>query len=394
MTGQKARVSIVRGTDIESSIRRALNLLGGIKTLIHPGRKVMLKPNFAVPVAAETGIITDPQVVEIIIKICLEAKPAELVVAESAVVGFDTDQVFSKLDLKERFEPLGANLVNLDKDEIVHIRVANGSVLKNISIFRTAYDSDVIISIPAMKTHILTSVTLGLKNMKGVLPDAMKKRMHRIGVKKSLHRFELDHAIADLNSVIKPALTIIDGFIANEGYKPGTPGIGGTPLKFDTTVAGTDPVAVDTVGAYLMGFDPAEIRHIAYAGKKNVGISDMNRIQILGEPPERVRRKFQQPSREDKIFDFKDISVVSGKGCSGCREAFFIGLSSMSEDELARIGNATVVLGSDVELSDKEKKNRLILVGNCTAKSILKGQHIEGCPPPGFHVKNCLLKAC
>ena len=393
MNRPKSIVSIVKGTDIESSIRSVLALIGGIKTVIHPRQTVIIKPNFAVNVPAETGIITDPNVVDVLIKICMEANPAKLMVAESTVVGFDTAHIFKSLGLMGRFEKLGATLINLDEDEIVEVPVPHGTVLKKLKVYKTAYESDVIISVPSMKTHILTGVTLGLKNMKGIIPDAMKKQMHRIGVKKKLYDFELDHAIADLNSVIKPNLTIIDGFITNEGYKPGTPGIGGSPLAFNTTVAGLDPVAVDTVGAYLMGFDPGEVNHISYAGERHVGIADMNRIEIVGENPEKVKHPFQRPSIEGKVFNFKDVSVVSGKGCSGCREACFIGLSAMTETELEKLGQTTVVMGSDVELSELEKEKRLFLVGNCTFKSELNGAKIEGCPPPGVHVKKCLLDA-
>jgi uncharacterized protein (DUF362 family) len=390
---QKSRVSVVKGFDIESSIRSAIKLVGGIKKIVRSGQTVLIKPNFGVNVPADTGVITDPDVVDVLVRICSEANPANLMVAESTVVGFDTDKIFTELGLKGRFEKLGATLVNLDQDEIVDVSVSNGTVLKKLKIFKTAYESDVIISVPTMKTHILTGVTLGLKNMKGVLPDAMKKLMHRIGVKQKIHEFELDHAIADLNSVIKPTFTIIDGFIANEGYKPGTPGIGGTALVFNTTVAGFDPVAADTIGAYLMGFETGEIRHIAYAGEKNIGISDMKRIEVVGENVDEVKRMFQRPSIEGRVFDFKDISVVAGKGCSGCREACFIGLSAMSEAELEKIGEATVVMGADIDLSELKKDKRLFLVGNCTPKSGHKGQRIEGCPPPGVHVKKCLLDA-
>jgi uncharacterized protein (DUF362 family) len=391
MEKHKPRVSVVTGTDIEATIRNAVELVGGIAQVVRPGQTVMIKPNFGVPVPPETGVITDPEAVEAVIKICKEAGPGKILVAESTVVGFDTADVFIKLGLEKRFQRAGARLVDLDQDDIVEIPVPDGTVLKKIKIFKTAFESDVIISVPTMKTHILTQVTLGLKNMKGILPDSMKKRMHRIGAKKKVRDFELDHAIADLNSVIPPTFTIIDGFTANEGYKPGAPGIGGTPFRFNTTVAGHDPVAVDTVGAYLMGYEPNEVRHIRYTGAKGVGIADMDRIDIRGENPERIRRPFQRPSLDGLLFDFKDISVIGGKGCSGCREACYIALSGMTESQLEKIGKSTVMFGADVDLTEIEKDTRLYLVGNCTFDNPVDGERIEGCPPPGIHVRQCLL---
>jgi len=388
--GSKSEVSVVRGSDIERSVRKALDLIGGIQRIVKPGARVLIKPNFGVNVSAGTGVITDPGVVEVMVKICKEANPGRLMVGESTVVGFNTAHVFEALALDGRFERLGAELINLDEDEIVERSVPNGIVLKKVRMYRTAYESDVIISVPTMKTHILTGVSLGLKNMKGILPDEMKKIMHRIGVKKRVQEYELEHAIADLNSVKPPAMTLIDGFIANEGYEPGTPGIGGTPVKFDTVVTGFDPVAVDAVGAYLMGFDPLDVRHIVNAQNREIGLAHMDRIEVLGGRIEDLRREFKRPSTNGIVFDFKEIMIRAGKGCSGCREAALIGLSGMKESELETIGRAVMVIGSNVDLAEEIEGKRIFLVGNCTLKSGLKGERIEGCPPPGIYVKNCL----
>ncbi len=387
----KRQVSVVRAEGPVPAVKEALDRIGGIEGIIRPGDHVLIKPNFGVAVSYKTGIITDPGVIEALIPICMAANPGRLMVGESTVVGFDTDQVFRELGLVGRFERLGATLVNLDQDEIIDIPVPDGIVLKKIKMFRTAYECDVIISVPTMKTHILTGVTLGLKNMKGTLPDKMKKLMHRIGVKEKVREYELEHAIAELNSVRSPDLTIIDGLIANEGYEPGTPGIGGVPVAFNTLLAGTDPVAVDATGAYLMGFEPGEVRHIAYAADRNVGTADLTRIEVIGGDLDLLRRPFKRPSLEGVAFDFKDVSLMVGQGCSGCREATLIGLSGMSESELEGIGEAVVVVGSDVELPEAHRGKRIFLVGNCTLKSPLKGERIDGCPPPGIHVKQCLL---
>lgn len=387
----KSTVSVVKGTDVSWSVRKAIDLIGGIRSVIQPGQSVLIKPNFAVVAPPETGIVTDPATVDAIIKICQEASPAKVIVAESGIVGFDTAEVFKGLGLEGRFEKLGAELVNLDRDETIKVDVPNGTVLKTARIFKTVFESDVVISVPSMKTHILTAVTLGLKNMKGTIPDSMKKRMHRIGAKQKVRDFELDHAIADLNTVMPPTLTIIDGMIANEGYKPGTPGIGGTSVQFNTVVTGRDPVAVDALGAYLMGYDTGEVRHIAYAAERGVGVCDIDRIDVRGEDPDQVRREFARPSLDGLVFDFKNISFLAGDGCSGCRESCYIALSGMDESQLEKMGKSVVVVGADVNLTEIDGDSRLFLVGNCTVSNETNGEHIEGCPPPGIHVRKCLL---
>lgn len=390
LTGSGSKVSVVEGSAIESSVRTALDLIGGVEKIVRPGDTVLIKPNFGVSISSKTGVITDPMVVEILVALIKEAGPGRLMVGESTVVGFNTAQVFKELGLEGRFEKLGAELVDLDQDEVVEVSVPNGFVLKKIKLFKKAYESDRIISVPTMKTHIFTGVSLGLKNMKGILPDAMKKVMHRIGAKERVEEYELEYAIADLNSVKPPSMTLIDGFIANEGYKPGTPGIGGTPVEFNTVVAGFDPVAVDAVGSYLMGFDPMEIRHIVFAQNRRIGLAKMDQIEVVGARPGELRRAFKRPSLDGILFDFKEIAIIAGKGCSGCREATILGLSGMSESELETIGKAVMVVGSDVELPKNTEGRRIFLVGNCTLKSGLKGERIEGCPPPGLYVKMCL----
>jgi uncharacterized protein (DUF362 family) len=389
----KAKVVIVKDDDMDRALSRALELLGGIRQLIRPGDRVLIKPNFGVSVPPETGMITDPRTIEILIALCQDARPGRLLVGECGVVGMDTARIFSELGLMGRFEPLGAQLINLEQDETVEIPVPGGNVLKKVTLFKTAYESDVIISVPTMKSHILTGVTLGLKNMKGVLPDRMKKLMHRIGVKKNVEEFELERAIVDLNSVLAPSMTIIDGFMANEGYEPGTSGgIGGTPLQFETVVAGFDPVAVDAVGAYLMGFNQGEIRHIAYAAERGLGEADLSRIEILGSKAEEVRHPFKRPSLDGYLFDFKEVSLIAGQGCSGCRESALVALAGMSKTELEKMGSAAIVVGAHVKLTEKEGGRRLFFVGNCTGRCDLAGVRIEGCPPPGNYLRSCLLE--
>ena len=94
-----------------------------------------------------------------------------------------------------------------------------------------------------------------MKNMFGLLPDKMKFKFHAQGISK---------VVVDINTVIKPALTVIDGFVAMEGHGP----TGGTPVKMDLIIAGKDVVATDATTARVMGFDPHEISHSEQPPKK------------------------------------------------------------------------------------------------------------------------------
>jgi uncharacterized protein (DUF362 family) len=136
-----------------------------------------------------------------------------------------------------------------------------------------------VISAAKMKTHMATKVTLGMKNMFGLLPDKFKGKFHMNGISK---------VVVDINTVIKPALTVIDGFVAMEGRGP----TDGTPVKMDLIIAGKDVVATDATAARVMGFDPHEISHIRTAAQK--GLGNIDNIEIVGSKLEDVKRVFKR----------------------------------------------------------------------------------------------------
>ena len=118
---------------------------------------------------------------------------------------------------------------------------------------------------------------MGMKNMFGLLPDKFKSKYHLIGINK---------VIAEINTVLKPTLTVIDGFVAMEGSGP----VGGTPVQMDLIIAGSDPVATDATACRIMGFDPHEIKHVYKAYEK--GLGNIDDIQVVGERLENVSRPF------------------------------------------------------------------------------------------------------
>jgi uncharacterized protein (DUF362 family) len=136
-----------------------------------------------------------------------------------------------------------------------------------------------IISAAKLKTHTATKVTLGMKNMFGLMPDKFKAKYHARGI---------ISVIVDINSVIKPAFTVIDGFVAMEGRGP----TDGTPVKMNLIIAGKDVVATDASAARAMGFDPKEISHIRRAGEK--GLGNIDEIEILGSKIEDVMKVFKR----------------------------------------------------------------------------------------------------
>lgn len=142
---------------------------------------------------------------------------------------------------------------------------------------KTALES-IIVSVPKLKLHRIATVTLGLKNIMGALAS-----------KGVMHNGHLNENIADLASILKPSLTVIDGIIAGEGHETS-----GNPVEMNLVVAGTDPVAVDAVGAAIMGVQPTEVKHLVLAEKKGLGTCRIKDIEVIGESIEKVKRKFRR----------------------------------------------------------------------------------------------------
>jgi uncharacterized protein (DUF362 family) len=149
--------------------------------------------------------------------------------------------------------------------------------LKSVKIAKTTLKST-IISVPKLKLHGGARVTLGLKNMMGVMTP-----------KGSMHDGRLSKNIADLSSIVKPSLTVIDGIIAGEGHETS-----GNPVKMDLVIAGMDPVAVDAVGASVMGVSPETVKHLRYAEEKGLGTLDLDQIEVVGESIEAVKKRFRR----------------------------------------------------------------------------------------------------
>lgn len=273
----KSRVAIVKGERGHEPVFRALDLID-YKSAIGGCEKVLIKVNFITVETWDTGATTDPIVVEAIIK-KLKDLPVQIYVVESDATMTSADKAFEVTGMKEMSERNGVQCLNLRhiKDR-VKIEIPNCETLKSISVPRIVTES-AIISAAKLKTHMSTKVTLGMKNMFGLLPDKFKGKYHAKGINKVL---------VDINTVLKPALTVIDGFIAMEGRGPS----GGTPVKMDLIIAGKDVVATDATAARVMGFEPMEISHIRRAHEK--GLGNIDDIEVLGSKLEDVARVFKR----------------------------------------------------------------------------------------------------
>jgi uncharacterized protein (DUF362 family) len=241
-------------------------------------KKVLIKVNFITTMTWDTGATTDPIVVEALIQ-RLKKLTVEIFVVESDATMTNADNAFEVTGMKEMCKQYGVECLNLRHlEDKVKIPILNCECLKTITVPRIVTES-AIVSAAKMKTHMATKVTLGMKNMFGILPDKLKIKYHAKGISK---------VIVDINTVIKPNLTVIDGFVAMEGKGPSN----GSPVKLDLIIAGKDPVATDATGARVMGINPHEVSHIRTAHQK--GLGNIDDIEIVGSQLDDVKRVFKR----------------------------------------------------------------------------------------------------
>lgn len=273
----KSKVAIVKGERGHGPVFKALDLID-YESALCGWENALIKVNFITEEKWDTGATTDPVVVEAIIK-KLKSLPMQVCVVESDATMTNADKAFEFTGMKEMSDRNGVQCLNLRhlKDR-VKIDIPSGETLKSIKVPRIVTES-AIISAAKLKTHMSTGVTLGMKNMFGLLPDKFKGKFHAKGISK---------VIVDINTVLKPALTVIDGFVGMEGRGPS----GGTPVKMDLIITGKDVVGTDATACRVMGFEPMEIAHIRKAYQK--GLGSAYDIEILGSKLEDVARVFKR----------------------------------------------------------------------------------------------------
>ncbi len=272
-----SRVAIVRGSDPIDVTFEALEKIGSeVDKALSGKRPILIKPNYINSKHPSTGVTTDGRVVEGVVKFLMERGLREIAIGEGA--GFeDTFEAFRVAGVDDVAQRWGVRLVDLNKDEFIEVRPREPLALNKVKVAKTALES-AIVSIPKLKLHRIATVTLSLKNMMGALAS-----------KGSMHRGRLSKNIADLASVLTPSLAVIDGIIAGEGHETSE-----SPVEMNLVIVGADPVAVDAVGASVMGIQPSDVKHLVLAEEKGIGTCNLEEIEVIGEPIEKVRRQFQR----------------------------------------------------------------------------------------------------
>lgn len=375
-------VSIVKCSAYDSveaiapHVEYALDLIGGLESLIMPGDTVLLKPNLLRDLPYTTGATTNPFLVEALAILCREKGAKRVVIGEGSCVGASTQAAFEACGMADIAERHACELVDFTQCEFQHVANPLAKKMKRIRIPQAFLAADVVIDVPVMKTHDALEVSLGLKNMKGLLQTSDKKRFHKWGLAQS---------IVDLNQIARPDLTVVDGTVAMEGAGPSA----GEPVNLGLLLASKDVVAVDRVALEVMGFDLDEVPYIQMAAEAGIGCANLADIEIEGEAIETVRRPFKRNSIDPALLEEMGIELVACDACSGCANALASFMGALSRGgALEQMRDTVFLYGQSVsELPEERTRGkRVIRVGSCTRKLVGYGHYLPGCPPYPYHM--------
>ncbi|UCE53667.1 MAG: DUF362 domain-containing protein [Desulfobacterales bacterium] len=402
---KKTLVSIVRYENPNESVRNAVELSRGLNHL--PSRaKVFIKPNIVFWTRATNfpkyGVITTSRVVEDMVVLLKEHGIDDITIGEGTVLRNPKDMetqmhAFDTLGygvLKKRYS---VNFLNIWERPFEKVNLGDGIELKfNVDIL----NADFVVDLPVLKTHSMTKVSLGIKNLKGMIDIPSRKKCHNTDPVKDLH-----FMVAKLADKMPPMFTLLDGIYTNERG----PNVDGTMHRSNLLIASADVLSADMVGAKVLGFEPDDVPHLVHAAKIAKRPLDLSDVVVVGEPIESVTADHQYdfPYNEDNTLPLPmeqmgikglsyykyDLSLCTY--CSGITSTMLYAISRAWKGE--SWDDVEVLSGKVMQPVPGKKKT--ILFGKCMYQSnkdnpdIQEMIAIKGCPPKPESILKALHQA-
>ena len=245
-------------------------------------RSVLLKPNF-VEFRSESSINTDPRFVVAAANAFRRLGASSVVVAEGPGHRRDVEAVVAASGLRDALDDAGLEFVDLNDAPVVRTRLRSRySGLRELWVPKVLRETEVVVSMPKLKTHHWVGVTLSLKNCFGCMPGRV------YGWPKDVfHVHGIPNSILDIYAAVRPSLALVDGIVGMQGDGP----IMGEPVRSGVVVVSRDGVAADVTGARLMGMEPEKVGYLMEAGRF-LGQARSELIEQRGEDPGRLATRF------------------------------------------------------------------------------------------------------
>ena len=264
---EQSLVAIAEGADYPAITRKVINALGGMKRFVKPGDVVVVKPNMGWDRSTELAANTHPQVVRAVVEECLAAGAKKVKVFDSTCN--DSRRCYFNSGIEGALKGMkNVECKQIEPERFKKVAL-QGQFLKEWELYDEALSADVYINVPVAKHHGLSKLTLGLKNVMGIMG----------GNRGYIHR-NLDVALADINAHVKTHLTIIDATRILTAHGPQGGNIADVKV-LNKVIASTDIVAADAFATTLFGMKPGDIPVTVTAYKRGLGEMNLDKIKIV-----------------------------------------------------------------------------------------------------------------
>ena len=259
-------LAVVTNGDPASMTRQAIELLGGMKRFVSKGDVVVVKPNIGWDRSPEQAANTNPDVVAEVVKMCLESGAKKVKVFDRSCA--TASRCYKNSGIRKAASDVGAEVSFVVNAGFSKMKFPEGEVLKEWPMYKPALEADVLINVPIAKNHGLTYLTMGIKNLMGIMG----------GDRGKVH-WSIDDKLADLANFVRPELTILDAYRILVKNGP-TGGSLKDVQEKKTIIAGTQIATVDAYGATLFGIKPEGLKHIVKSNKLGLGEIDLSKVNI------------------------------------------------------------------------------------------------------------------
>lgn len=257
----------VRNGEPAEMFRKGIEKLGGMKSFVKPGQKVVVKPNIAWDQPPEMAANTHPELVEEIVKQCVAAGASEVIVFDHTCNAWA--KCYENSGVKAAAERAGAKVLSADSvSDYVDVERPEAQKMKQAKIFKAVTEADVYINVPVLKHHGGAKMTACMKNYMGIVWD-----------RGWMHRNDLPRSIADAVLYRKPDLNVVDAYRVMTGNGPR--GVSKNDVRLSKyQILSRDIVAADVLSARVIGFPVEQMPYIAYGESLGLGVADISKLTI------------------------------------------------------------------------------------------------------------------
>jgi uncharacterized protein (DUF362 family) len=267
-TGNQAYLAVAHGGDPAAILKAALGCLGGIQRFVKPGQDVIIKPNICVDYhPPEYAATTNPVVVATLVTLCLGAGAKRVRVMDSPFAGISPTSAYAASGIEAAVKAAGGEMEVMSPIKFAKFDIPQGKSLTSWEIYRDVMETDVLIDVPIAKNHSLARLTLGSKNLLGVVSNPNQTHS------------DLGQRVADLVSIIRPTLTVVDAYRILVDHGP-TGGSLSDVRQANTVIASHDIISADAYGATLFGLTGAEIPCVKQGAEMGLGRLDLSAVKV------------------------------------------------------------------------------------------------------------------